>query len=175
MRETAIAAAAAVLAAIAGFCSSSASAVDGAWKDGVWKFALDEQEQPSLVYVQNGKDVFFIGCGRAFALRVNYPGAADRKGGASVTISNGITSMVFQGEIEKAEAGDTGPVQFTQWDLGHRRQDPALYGKAWHGLEDRLLNLLDLKRPLTFSAGDRSYALPPVNAPNWKAHFKKYC
>ena len=34
---------------------------------------FDPCEQPSLSYVEDGKDVFYVGCGRAFGLHVKYP------------------------------------------------------------------------------------------------------
>ena len=63
----------------------------------------------------------------------------------------------------------------TQWDLGFRRQDPALFGPRWRRLEDRLLDLLDSGLELTISAERGSYTLSPVNAPDWKKRFKKIC
>jgi hypothetical protein len=143
--------------------------------DGEWKFALDQQDQPSLTYSESGEEVLSIGCGRAFGLRADYPGAQDRKGEAAIAIANAKTRLVLKGEIVASEVGKTGPAQFVQWDLGYRRQDPALYGNGWHALKDRLFNLFDSGRPLTISAEGKKYVLPPVNAANWKARFKRIC
>ena len=143
--------------------------------DGAWTFALDEREQPGLTYSEGGDDIFFIGCGRAFAVHAVYPGNAKRTGKAAITIAAERRRMVLRGEIDEPGAGDPGRARFTQWDLGYRRQNPALFGKAWRARENRLLDLLDSGRPLTISAGKKSYALPPVDAPNWKTRFKQHC
>jgi hypothetical protein len=39
----------------------------------------------------------------------------------------------------------------------------------------RLLDLLDSGLPLTISAEKGSYALPVVNAPDWRKRFKENC
>ncbi len=143
--------------------------------DGAWKFVVDERDHPVLTYSENGKEIFFVGCGRAFGLHANYPGAQDRRGAAVLTAAAAKTRMRLKGEVDEPEAGKTGPARFTQWDLGYRRQDPNLYEKPWHALKDRLFKLLDSSRPLTISAEGRKYVLPPVDAPNWAARFKKIC
>ena len=160
-----------ILVGIAALWSLQAIAADG-----VWKYELGPQEHPELTYTENGKEVFSVGCGHAFAVHANYPGAQDRKGAAAITIANSKTKMVLKGEIDEPEKGDPpGPARFTQWDLGYRRQNPALYGKKWHALEDRLFDLLDSKLLLTISAGKKDYVLPAVDAPDWKAKFRKIC
>jgi hypothetical protein len=143
--------------------------------DGVWKFVIDERDHPILTYSESGKEIFSVGCGRAFGVHANYPGAQRRKGAAVITIAGAKARMRLKGEIDKPEAGETGPAQFTQWDLGYRRQDPNLYEKPWHALKDRLFSLIGSGRPLTISAEGRNYVLPPVDAPNWKARFKEIC
>jgi hypothetical protein len=142
---------------------------------GAWTFIIDERDHPILTYTKGGKEVFSVGCGRAFGMHANYPGARARKGAATITIASAQTKMTFKGEIDEPEAGEKGPARFTQWDLGYRRQDPALFGKTWHALEDRLFNLLDSGRPLTIAAEGKNYVLPPVDAPNWKKRFKTIC
>jgi len=145
--------------------------------DGTWKFRLEERGHPELTYTENGKTVFYVGCGRAFGLHAVYPGAAKKVGDkATLTIANAKTRMQFDGEID--ESGDNDPPNtkhFRQWDLGYERQDPELFGKKWKRLESRLFDLLDSRQPLTISAEDRSYVLPAVNAPDWKARFKQKC
>jgi hypothetical protein len=143
--------------------------------DGAWKFVVDERDHPVLTYSESGKEIFYVGCGRAFGVHANYPGAQRRKGAAALTIASAKTRMRLKGEIDEREAGETGPAQFTQWDLGYRRQDPNLFEKPWHALKNRLFNLLDSGRPLTISAERGKYVLPPVDAPNWKARFNEIC
>jgi len=61
--------------------------------------------------------------------------------------------MTFKGEIEDGfEDGPPKTTHFVQWDLGYPRQDPGLYEKKWHQLENRLFDLLDAGLPLTISA-----------------------
>jgi hypothetical protein len=150
-------------------------AVPALASDGAWKFVVDAQEHPILTYSEAGQEVFFVGCGHAFAVTANYPGAQDRKGDAAITIDNGKASMTLKGSIDEPEDGKTGPTKFGQSDLGYSRQDPGLYEKAWHALEDKFFSLIDSGKPLTISAEGKSYVLPPVDAPNWKARFKKIC
>ena len=159
-----------LLAAMALVSAGPAFAADGAWK-----FAVDARDNPMLTYSESGKEVFFVGCGRAFGLHAKYPGAQDRRRAAVLTIANAKTRMRFRGEVGKPGADEAGPARFTQWDLGYRRQDPNLYEKPWHALKDRLFKLLDSGQPLTISAEGGKYVLPPVDAPNWKARFKKIC
>jgi hypothetical protein len=158
------------LAAVAAVATSPGFAADGAWT-----FVVDERDHPILTYTEAGKEVFQVGCGRAFGLHANYPGGQKRKGAATITIASAKTTMTFKGEIAEPEEGTKGPARFLQWDLGYRRQDPDLYEKKWHALEDRLFNLLDSGQRLTIAAEGRKYVLPPVDAPNWKARFKEIC
>jgi hypothetical protein len=159
---------------------------------GTWAFIIDRQDQPNLIYSENGNDAFFLGCGLEPALYANYPGAADHTGDASIAISNGTDSLVLKGAIvtpptntilnkdgltvTTPKTGDSIPAQFVQWNYGFSRQDTSEETeKASDAIEARLLNMLDSKKPLTISAEGKSYVLPPVNAPNWKARFTKIC
>jgi len=84
--------------------------------------------------------------------------------------------MTFKGEIEDGfEDGPPKTTHFVQWDLGYPRQDPGLYEKKWHQLENRLFDLLDAGLPLTISAEGKSYVLPAVDAPQWRRRFQKIC
>jgi hypothetical protein len=144
--------------------------------EGAWKFEIDERDHPQLMY-QNDKVFFFVGCGHAFALHAAYPGGARKEGAkATLTIANGKMRMNFRGEIAGADESDPpGTTHFVQWDLGFRRQDPALYGRRWKRREDQLFDLLDSGRPLTVSAGGRSYRLPAVHVPKWRKRFREIC
>ena len=42
-------------------------------------------------------------------------------------------------------------------------------------LENRFFDLLDSGHPLTISAEGKSYVLPPINVPRWRARFQKIC
>jgi hypothetical protein len=136
---------------------------------GVWKYQPDSRDNPILTYSENRKATLLLGCGRAFGFHVVYPGVAKKSGKARVTISSGRASMTFDGEFEAPFPGSH--TNFVQWDLGFRRQDPALYGKRWKVIERRLLDLLGSRAPLTISAGTNSYRLPPNNARHWRPLF----
>ena len=145
--------------------------------DGVWTFDTKDRGHPTLQYKENGKSVFHVGCGHAFAIHAVYPGTAKKPDDkASITIAIAKMRMSFAGEIDSAWPDDPpNTTHFLQWDLGFKRQDPELFGKKWKRLESRLFDLLDAGQSLTISAEDRSYVLPAVNVPGWKARFKKIC
>lgn len=187
MRKSAIAAAASLLCGIAVPCLPSALAAGG-----TWTFVLDRQDQPDLVYAENGNDAFFLGCGIQPVIYANYPGSADHTGDASITISNDTDSMELKGaivtpptntildknrlSIAVPKTGKNIPAQFAQWNYGFSRTDTSNESeKASDAFEDRLLNILDSKKPSRISAEGKSYFLPAVNVPNWKARFRKIC
>jgi hypothetical protein len=152
------------LACLAWLAISPAAAADG------WKFEPDSRDNPILNYAENGKTVFSIGCGRAFGLEAKYPGVSRKEGRATIAIANSKTSMRFDGEFDIPE--NDGGMDFIQWDLGFRRQDPELYGKRWNRIKTRLLDLIGSGEPLTVSAERRSYKIPPVAVSGWRAPFK---
>ena len=162
----------ALLAAISCFGLSAAFAANG-----VWKFGTEDRGHPQLIYSENGKTIFMVGCGRAFGIHAVYPGAAKKDGEkASITIANAKTKMTFQGAIDSGYDDDPpNTTHFVQWDLGFSRQDPALYGPKWKKIEWRLFDLLDAGRPLTISAEGRSYKLPPIDIRGWEQKFKDRC
>ena len=162
---------------------SAASAAGGisndTWK-GAWKFEIDRQDQPWLgFYDTRGKTVFRIGCGAHFEMDAVYPGGAPKQDHtkASITIANGKTQMDFAGFIYAGSEYDPPHTAiFNQSDLGYDHDDdPELYEDKWHALENRVFDLLDSGQPLTISAESKSYVLPPVNVPRWRARFQKIC
>ena len=133
---------------------------------GSWKYELDERSHSILTYSENNKVTFFLACGHVFALHVKYPGEAKTDGDASIVVTSGRQSMTLKGFFE--EPPEDLATTFGQYDLGYARQDPALYGKTWEKLRDRLLDLLDSGRKLTISAGKDSYTLPSIEAKGWR-------
>jgi hypothetical protein len=140
--------------------------------DGAWKFEIDGQDHPILTYTENGKTAFLVGCGRAFGLHIKYPGTAKKEGKASLVLANARTKMTINGEFQETDENDS--TDFVQWDLGYKRQDPALFGKAWDKQKSKLLSFI-ASGPLTVSAEGKSYQLPPVGAAGWQARFEKRC
>jgi hypothetical protein len=156
---------------------SAASAAGGisndTWK-GAWKFEIDRQDQPWLgFYDTRGKTVFRIGCGAHFEMDAVYPGGAPKQDHtkASITIANGKTQMDFAGfTYAGPESFPPNTTMFNQPDLGY----PELDQDKWRALENRFLDLLG-PGPLTISAEGKSYVLPPINVPHWRARFQKIC
>src|SRR6516162_2981386 len=176
----------AILVAVPVLGLFAASAAAGTSKDtwkGAWKFEIDRQDQPWLSYYDTkGRTVFRIGCGVHYEMSAVYPGAAPKQDDtkASITIANGKTQMDFAGLIFSldgpgAKGWPPNTTMFNQADLGYARDDPELYEDKWHALENRFFDLLDSGRPLTISAEGKSYVLPPVNVPRWRARFQKIC
>jgi len=135
---------------------------------------FDPCEQPSLSYVEDGKDVFYVGCGRAFGLHVKYPATPKKEGKATITLANSKTSMKVVGEFTEPVEED--PTTFVQWDLGYRRQDPKLYGKAWKRKLEKFFDLLANGGPITVSAKGRSYQIPAaVTVGGWRKGWHEHC
>ena len=145
---------------------------------GTWKYGREDRGHPQLTYSENGKNVFMVGCGHAFAIHAVYPGAPKKdEAKATITVSNGKSKMNFTGKIDSGYSSEDPPhtAHFIQWDLGYARQDDDLYGKKWKALEAKLFDLLDVGKPLTVSAEGKRYVLPPIDVKGWKEDFKKTC
>jgi hypothetical protein len=142
-----------------------------------WRFGTEDRGHPELRYLENDKTVFYVGCGHAFGIHAVYPGPRKEDGAkVTITISSLNKQMQLKGEIESSHDDDPpNTTHFVQWDLGFKRQDPALYGTKWKGIEHRLFDLLDSRKPLTVSAEERNYVLPAVDAPDWRARFNEGC
>ena len=176
----------AIFVAVAGLglsAAMSAGTSKDTWK-GAWKFEIPApRDQPWLSYYDTrGKTVFRIGCGVHYEMSAVYPGAAPKQDDtkASITIANGKTQMDFAGFIFLldglgAKGWPPNTTMFNQADLGYARDDPELYEDKWHALENRVFDLLDSGQPLTISAEGKSYVLPPLNVPRWRARFQKIC
>jgi hypothetical protein len=168
-----------IAAIVLGFGLSEALPAGDVLK-GDWKLDISPpRDTPYLTFTDaNHKTVFRFGCGVHYELDAVYPGSAAKQDdtAASITIANGKTQMDFAGNLfllDGRGAKDWPPhtTMFNQGDLGHRE----LEGDKWNALEDAFLEFLDSGRPLTISAEGKSYVLPPVNVPRWRARFRKIC
>ena len=161
-----------IAAVVWGLSLSEALLAGDVWK-GAWKLEFD-RDRPFLTYFDTGgKTVFRFGCGTHFELDAVYPGEAPKQDHteASITIANRRTQMDFAGfTYAGAESFPPNTALFNQPDLGH----PELDEDKWGALENRFLDLLG-RGPLTISAEGKSYLLPPVNVPRWRARFQKIC
>jgi len=168
-----------IAAVVFGFGLSEALAAGDVWK-GSWKYELDHSHgagNPMLAYYDTrGRTIFRIYCGTHFETDAVYPGAAPKEDTTgSITITNGKTQMDFAGNVfapspEVVEMPTDLPL-FNEAELGH----PELDVDKWGALENRFFDLLDSGQPLTISAEGKSYVLPPVNAPRWRARWQKIC
>ena len=168
-----------IAAVVFGFGLSEALAAGDVWK-GSWKYELDHSHgagNPMLAYYDTrGRTIFRIYCGTHFEMDAVYPGAAPKEDTTgSITITNGKTQMDFAGNVfapspEVVEMPTDLPL-FNEAELGH----PELDVDKWGALENRFFDLLDSGQPLTISAEGKSYVLPPVNAPRWRARWQKIC
>jgi hypothetical protein len=163
-----------IAAVVVGFGLSEALAVGDVWK-GSWKFEIDRQDQPALSYYDTrGRRIFGIACAMHFEMNAVYPGAAPKEDTTgSITIANGKTQMDFAGNVfHNPEVEMPTDLPFlNQADFGH----PELDVDKWHALENRFFDFLDSGHPLTISAEGKSYVLPPVKAPRWRARWRKIC
>ena len=153
---------------------SGARAADNAWK-GAWKFETSHQGQPWLGYHDpRGKTVFLIGCGTHFEILAVYPVTPQQDGreSATITIASGKKQLDFAGFVDVGSELTPPDVRmFDQADLGN----PDLDEQKWRALEYRVLDLFSSGQPLTISAEGKSYVLPPVKAPRWRARWEKIC
>jgi hypothetical protein len=159
---------------VSGLGLSEALFAGDVWK-GSWKFEIDRQDQPALSYYDtSGRRIFGIACGVHFEMNAVYPGAAPKEvTPGSITIANGKTQMDFAGNVfhnPEVEMPTDLPF-FNQADLGH----PELDEDKWRALENRVLDLLGSGHLLTISAEGKSYVLPAVKVPRWRARFQKIC
>ena len=168
-----------IAAVVLGLGFSEALAAGDVLK-GAWKFEMPPpRDTPFLTfYDAKGKTVWRFGCAVHYEMSAVYPGTAAKQDDtpASITIANGKTQMDFAGSLYLLDgpgAEDWPPhtTMFNQGDLGHRE----LEGDKWNALEDAFLEFLDSGRPLTISAEGKSYVLPAVKVPRWRARFQKIC
>jgi hypothetical protein len=165
-----------IAAVVFGFGLSEALAASDVWK-GSWKFETDRSDQPYVSYYHtSGRTIFRIFCGVHFEMDAVYPGASPKQDDtkASIMIANGKSQMDFAGftfllDGPGSEGWPPNTTWFNQAELGH----PELNEDKWGALKNRFFDFLDSGHPLTISAEGKSYVLPPVNVPRWRARFLK--
>ena len=161
----------AALFAIGCIGPSPASAAGG------WKYQVVPNDGHVLTYSGDDKVVFYLGCGRGFALQVKYPGQPKKEGKARIAISSAKARMTFDGEfvppgnVEVPVPMNYG-TEFAQTYLGYDKNDPRVYDKKWLALRARFYALLGSGEPLTISAGKDSYRLPAIDAADWRKPFE---
>jgi hypothetical protein len=149
-------------------CSASADPAEHGWKH-----QYVSNDGNVLTYSDDGKVIFYMGCGRGFAISVKYPGKAKKQFDAEITIATSKGRMAFKGEFEEPiEVSDPAPMNFAttfhQAYLGYMHSDPHVFGKEWNAKKARVLDMLDAHGPITISAGKTSYQLPAIDvASDW--------
>jgi hypothetical protein len=162
----------AILIAVGWLGLAPASAITG------WKYQVIPNDGHVLTYSEDDKIIFYLGCGRGFALQVKYPGTARKEGKARVAISNAKTKMTFDGEFVPPVKVEV-PVpmnyatQFRQSYLGYAKNDPRVYDKKWLALRTQVYALLGSGEPLTISAGKDSFQFPAIDAADWRKPFER--
>ena len=134
---------------------------------GDWKHQVVANNGDELSYRDNGKLVFYLGCGRGFALHVKYPGPAKKQGEAAIAISTAKGRMTFNGEFEDPETFEG--TDFRQTYLGYLKSDPRVFGKQWNAIKSRLHRHAGRQgsghdsggRPQLSAAADRCRGLVP--------------
>ncbi|WJR77081.1 hypothetical protein [Bradyrhizobium sp. NP1] len=128
---------------------------------GTWRHEYVSNDGNVLTYSEGGKTVFYVGCGRGFAIHVKYPATAKQEGDADIAISTARGRMTFNGDFEDPEVFKG--TDFGQAYLGYVHSDPRVFGRKWNATKARVLNMLDSRGPITISAEGHSYRIPPVD------------
>ena len=68
---------------------------------GTWKYEYVSNDGHVVTYVEDGKTIFYIGCGRGFSLHAKYPGTPKMEGDATIRIATSRDRMTFKGEFEE--------------------------------------------------------------------------
>jgi len=133
-----------------------------------WKHQFVSNDGNVLTYTEDGKVIFYMACGRGFAISVKYPGKTKKEGDAEIAIATSKGRMAFKGDFEEPiEVSDPVPMKFAttfhQAYLGYMHSDPRVFGKEWNEKKARVLDMLDSHGPITISAGRNSYQLPAID------------
>jgi hypothetical protein len=139
---------------------------------GHWTYHEEKNDGHILAYVEEGKTVFELACGRGFALLIKYPGSARTEGKTRLTLVAGKTKMNLAGEyVPNDPTNENSATNFYQRYLGYDKNDERVYGEKWQQLESRLLDVLDSRSGFTVAAGEASYDLPGVDIDKWRRPF----
>ncbi len=137
---------------------------------GRWTYHEDRNDGHILDYVEDGKAVFELACGRGFDLFAKHPAQAKTDGKARITLAAGAIKISLDGEF--TEPADNMATNFRQAYLGYSKRDDRVYGKRWQELESRLLDVIDSRSGFTISAGEANYHVPAVDIDKWRRPFE---
>jgi len=153
---------------VAGLIGISSLALPPAFA-GTWKLEHVSNDGDVLTYSDDGKVIFYMSCGRGFAIAARYPGQARKEGDAEIAIATTKGRQTLKGNFEEPiEVQDPVPrnfaTSFRQVNLDYPHADKRIFGKEWNAKKARLLDILDADGPITISAGKASYRLPAIDA-----------
>jgi hypothetical protein len=139
---------------------------------GHWTYHEESNNGHILAYVEDGKTVFELACGRGFSLLIKHPGQAKTDGKTRLTLVAGKTKMNLAGEwVPNDPTNENSATNFYQRYLGYDKNDDRVYGKRWQELESHLLDVLESRSGFTVAAGEASYDLPGVDIDKWRRPF----
>ncbi|TPQ36489.1 hypothetical protein C2U70_12555 [Bradyrhizobium guangdongense] len=137
---------------------------------GRWTYHEESNDGHILAYVEDGKIVFELACGRGFSLLVKHPGQTKTDGKARITLVAGKTKLDLAGEY--VPPAENSAANFYQSYLGYGKNDERVYGKKWQELESRLLDVIESKSGFTIAAGEANYQLRGVDIDKWRRPFE---
>lgn len=137
---------------------------------GRWTYHEETNDGHILAFVEEGKIVFQLTCGRGFSLLVKHPGQPKTDGKARITLAAGKNKIDLAGEY--VPPAENSAANFYQSYLGYGKNDERVYGKKWQELESRLLDVIESGSGFTIAAGEASYQLPGVDIDKWRRPFE---
>lgn len=136
---------------------------------GHWTYHEESNDGHILAFVEDGKTVFELACGRGFSLLAKHPAQAKTDGRTRIVLVSGKTRISLDGEY--VPPAENSAANFYQPYLGYDKNDPRVYGKRWQELESRLLDVLESQSGFTIAAGEANYHLPGVDIDKWRRPF----
>ena len=96
---------------------------------GRWTYHEERNDGHILAYVDDGKIVFELACGRGFSLLIKDPARAKTDGKARLTLAAGTNIINLAGEF--VPPAENSAANFYQSYLGYGKNDERVYGKRW--------------------------------------------
>ena len=137
---------------------------------GRWTYREDRNDGHILSYLDDGKKVFELYCGRGFGLLIKHPSSTKTDGKARLTLAAGKTRIELNGEF--VPSYENSVTNFQQAYLGYGKNDPRVYGKRWQEAESRLLDLIGSEGGFIVSAGATNYLVPAIDIDKWRRPFE---
>lgn len=127
--------------------------------EGSWTFREDQNQH--LVYTNNGKVVFSLGCAKYIGFTVFSPGERRKRGNVRVRFSNRNFSFVFTGVLIRSDDGHIDTV--------------VVLDKVTYKPVDRVMSILTSGLPIEVSTPSSHYQLAAPNIGHLKQRFLSAC